>query len=51
MLTYVGRSLGSNWKNIDKYSAYLDVAALLAIAVFIIWFVYNIKRKSNAITK
>ncbi|MFL6344464.1 MAG: DedA family protein [Nitrososphaeraceae archaeon] len=51
MLTYVGMSLGSNWKNIDKYSAYLDVAALLAIAAFIIWFVYNTKRKSKAITK
>jgi membrane protein DedA with SNARE-associated domain len=51
MLTYVGMSLGSNWKNIDKYSAYLDVAALLAVAVFVIWFVYNTKRKSKAITK
>lgn len=51
MLTSVGMSLGSNWKNIDKYSAYLDVAALLAIAAFIIWFVYNTKRKSKAITK
>jgi membrane protein DedA with SNARE-associated domain len=51
MLTYVGMSLGSNWKNIDKYSAYLDVAALLAVAVFVIWFVYKTKRKSKAITK
>ena len=51
MLTYVGMSLGSNWKNIDKYSVYLDIAALLAVAVFIIWFVYNTKRKSKAITK
>jgi membrane protein DedA with SNARE-associated domain len=51
MLTYVGMSLGSNWKNIDKYSIYLDVAALLAIAGFITWFVYNTKRKSKAITK
>ena len=51
MLTYVGMSLGSNWKNIDKYSTYLDVAALLAVAVFVIWFVYKTKRKSNAITK
>ncbi|MFL6359428.1 MAG: DedA family protein [Nitrososphaeraceae archaeon] len=51
MLTYVGMSLGSNWKNIGKYSAYLDVAALLAVAVFVIWFVYKTKRKSKAITK
>jgi membrane protein DedA with SNARE-associated domain len=51
MLTYIGMSLGSNWKNIDKYSIYLDLAALLAIAGFITWFVYNTKRKSKAITK
>jgi membrane protein DedA with SNARE-associated domain len=51
MLTYVGMSLGSNWKNIDKYSTYLDVAALLAVAVFVIWFVYKTKRKTKAISK
>jgi membrane protein DedA with SNARE-associated domain len=51
MLTYVGMSLGSNWKDIDKYSTYLDVAALLAVAVFVIWFVYKTKRKTKAITK
>jgi membrane protein DedA with SNARE-associated domain len=51
MLMYVGMSLGRNWKNIDKYSVYLDLAALLSVAVFIVWFVYKTKRKSNAITK
>jgi membrane protein DedA with SNARE-associated domain len=51
ILVYVGMSLGSSWKNIDKYSVYLDVATLLVIAVFIVWFVYNAKRKSKAITK
>ena len=51
MLTYVGINLGGNWKNIDKYSIYLDIAAVLAIAAFIIWFVYNTKRKSKTITK
>jgi membrane protein DedA with SNARE-associated domain len=51
MLTYVGMSLGSSWKNIDKYSIYLDVAAILLVAAFIIWFIYTTKRKSNAITK
>src|ERR671930_253035 len=51
MLVYVGMSLGSRWQNIDKYSVYLDVTAVLAVAVFIIWFVYNTKRKSKAITK
>ena len=51
MLTYVGMSLGSSWKNIDKYSIYLDVAAILLVAAFIMWFIYNTKRKSNAIMK
>jgi membrane protein DedA with SNARE-associated domain len=51
MLTYVGMSLGRNWKNIDKYSVYLDVAALLSVALFIAWFLYKTKRKSNAMTK
>jgi membrane protein DedA with SNARE-associated domain len=51
MLTYVGMSLGSSWKNIDKYSIYLDVAAILLVAAFIMWFIYTTKRKSNAITK
>jgi membrane protein DedA with SNARE-associated domain len=49
MLTYVGMKLGSNWKNIDKYSIYLDIAAVLAIAVFLIWFIYNTRRKSKSI--
>ena len=48
ILTYVGMKLGSNWKNIDKYSIYLDIAAVLAIAVFLIWFIYNTRRKSKA---
>ena len=51
MLVYQGMILGRNWKNIDKYSVYLDVAAVLSVAVFIVWFVYKTKRKSNAITK
>jgi membrane protein DedA with SNARE-associated domain len=51
MLVYVGMNLGRNWKNIEKYSVYLDVAAVLSVAVFIVWFVYKTKRKSNAITK
>jgi membrane protein DedA with SNARE-associated domain len=51
MLTYVGMKLGSNWKNIDKYSIYLDIAAVLAIAVFLIWFIYTTRRKSKAIRR
>ena len=51
MLLYLGMNLGRNWKNIDKYSVYLDVAAVLSVAIFVVWFVYKTKRKSNAITK
>jgi membrane protein DedA with SNARE-associated domain len=51
MLTYIGMSLGTNWKNIDKYSIYLDIAAVLLVAAFVMWFIYNTRRKSNAITK
>jgi membrane protein DedA with SNARE-associated domain len=51
MLTYIGMSLGTNWKNIDKYSIYLDVAVILLVVAFIMWFIYNTRRKSNAITK
>jgi membrane protein DedA with SNARE-associated domain len=51
MLIYVGMSLDSSWKNIDKYSIYLDIAAILLVAAFIMWFIYNTKRKSNAIMK
>ena len=39
LLTYIGMQLGSSWKNIDKYSIYLDVVAVVVIAVFIAWFV------------
>ena len=51
ILLYAGMNLGRNWKNIDKYSVYLDVAAVLSVAIFVVWFVYKTKRKSNAITK
>jgi membrane protein DedA with SNARE-associated domain len=51
ILTYMGMSLGTNWKNIDKYSIYLDIAAVILVAAFIMWFIYSTRRKSNAITK
>ena len=51
MLLYLGMNLGRNWKNIDQYSGYFDVAAVLSVAIFVVWFVYKTKRKSNAITK
>lgn len=44
MLTYAGIQLGNNWENIDKYSIYLDIAAVLAIVVFIVWIIS--KRRS-----
>jgi membrane protein DedA with SNARE-associated domain len=51
MLTYVGMKLGNNWKSIDKFSIYLDIAAVIAIAVFLIWFLHNSRRKSKAIRR
>ena len=44
MLTYAGIQLGNNWENIDKYSIYLDIAAVIAIVVFIVWIIS--KRRS-----
>lgn len=46
ILTYIGIELGSNWKNIDKYSTYLDIAAAIAVVVFVIWFI-RIDRRLN----
>ena len=48
---HVGMTIGTNWKNIDKYSVYLDVAAVLLVAVLITWLIYTTRKKSNAITK
>jgi membrane protein DedA with SNARE-associated domain len=42
-LTYVGMQLGSNWKNIERYSIYLDVAAVIIVAVFVTWLIYTRK--------
>jgi membrane protein DedA with SNARE-associated domain len=44
MLTYAGMQLGNNWENIDKYSIYLDIAAIFALVVFVVWIVS--KRRS-----
>ena len=43
-LTYVGMQLGSNWKNIERYSIYLDIIAIIVVAAFVIWLIYNRKR-------
>lgn len=47
MLTYAGMQLGSNWKNIDKYSIYLDIAAIAAIVFFIVWLIYKNKKEKS----
>jgi membrane protein DedA with SNARE-associated domain len=50
LLTYGGIQLGRSWQHIDKYSGYLDIIAVVATAVFIVWIVYNNtrnKRKGN----
>ena len=44
LLTYAGMQLGRNWKNIERYSIYLDVIAAIIIAVFVIWLIYNRKK-------
>lgn len=49
LLTYIGMQLGSSWKNIDKYSIYLDVVAVVFIAVFIAWFVAKSRKVSAPI--
>lgn len=41
LLTYAGIQLGRSWQHIDKYSGYLDIIAVVATAVFIVWIVYS----------
>jgi len=41
LLTYGGIQLGRSWQHIDKYSRYLDIIAVVATAIFIVWIVYN----------
>jgi len=47
MLTYAGMQLGSNWQNIDKYSIYLDIAAIAAVVFFIVWLIYKSKKEKS----
>jgi membrane protein DedA with SNARE-associated domain len=47
LLTYAGIQLGRSWQHIDKYSGYLDIIAVVAIAVFIVWIVYSNTRNSG----
>jgi membrane protein DedA with SNARE-associated domain len=43
-LTYAGMQLGSNWKNIERYSIHLDIIAIIVVAAFVIWLIYNRKK-------
>jgi membrane protein DedA with SNARE-associated domain len=47
LLTYAGIQLGRSWQHIDNYSGYLDIIAVVAIAVFIVWIVYNNTRNKG----
>jgi membrane protein DedA with SNARE-associated domain len=47
LLTYGGIQLGRSWQHIDKYSWYLDIIAVIAIAVFIVWIVYSNARNKG----
>jgi membrane protein DedA with SNARE-associated domain len=46
LLTYIGIQFGRNWRNIDKYSIYLDILTLVVVGVFIVWLVYK-RRHAN----
>jgi membrane protein DedA with SNARE-associated domain len=50
LLTYGGIQLGRSWQHIDKYSRYLDIIAVVAIAAFILWVVYINRRKRNKVS-
>src|SRR4051794_1027277 len=47
LLTYAGIQLGRSWQHIDNYSGYLDIIAVVAITVFIVWIVYNNTRNKG----
>jgi membrane protein DedA with SNARE-associated domain len=49
VLTYAGMQLGNNWKNIDKYSIYLDIATICVLIGFSIWLIlkFNEGRKKQ----
>lgn len=51
MLTYAGMQLGSNWKNIDHYSIYLDLVALAVIIAFVIWFASKSRKVSKPLDR
>ena len=44
ILTYAGMQLGNNWKNIDRYSIYLDVITICILAGFSAWLILKFKK-------
>jgi membrane protein DedA with SNARE-associated domain len=44
ILTYVGMQLGNNWKNIDRYSIYLDIVTICILAGFSAWLILKFKK-------
>jgi membrane protein DedA with SNARE-associated domain len=44
LLTFIGMQLGKRWQNIDKYSLYLDIIAVVLVAAFVIYFIYASRR-------
>ena len=44
VLTFAGMQLGNNWKNIDKYSIYLDIVTICIIVGFSAWLVLKFKK-------
>lgn len=47
MFTYIGIQLGSNWKDIDNYSIYLEIVSVCVIVAFTIWFITKTLKKRN----
>ena len=45
ILTYTGMQLGHNWRQIDQYSRYLDIVAVMVIIAFAIWILHNIRKE------
>ena len=44
ILTFAGMQLGKNWKNIDRYSIYLDIVTICIIVGFSAWLVLKFKK-------
>ena len=44
MLTFTGMQLGNNWKNISRYSTYLDVVTICILAGFSIWIMLKFRK-------